>query len=152
MAPPRPAHRAGHFLGAEARPLAEAGWGQFEQPNAYAEAVGWRLGGYPSRHLESKHLEPEQLRPPWSNPGSTPPNHSGLGSEPRVKGECTPDRHWESTDPPESPLPLGRAPEDHGTSLWRSSMHSPLASRRTTRPCLKTSKNKLNPPKPKGCH
>ena len=89
--------------------------------------------------------------PPWSNPGSTLENQSGLGSEPRTKRECKPDRHWESTDPPESPLPLGRAPEDHGTSLWRSSMHSPLASRRTTRPCLKTSKKQIKTPKNRGC-
>ena len=59
MAPPGLPKGRAIFLGAEARPLAEAGWGQFEQPNAYAEAVGWRLGGYQSRHLESKHLEPE---------------------------------------------------------------------------------------------
>ena len=110
------------------------------------------LGGTQVAILRQNTLSQNCYGPPWSNPGSTLENQSGLGSEPRAKGECKPNRHWESTHPPESPLPLGRAPEDHGTSLWRSSMHSPLAPRRTTRPCPKTAKNKLRFSKTQGCY
>ena len=120
---------------------------KFEQEMATPKPLAGKLGGTQVASLETKHLEPELLRTSLVQPWVHPKKNLGLGSEPRAKGECKPERHWGSTDPPESPLPLGRAPEDHGTSLWRSSMHSPLASRRTTRPCLKTSKKQIKTPK-----
>ena len=101
------------------------------------------LGGTQVAILRQNTLSQNCYGPPWSNPGSTLENQSGLGSEPRTKRECKFHRHWESTDLPESPLPLGRAPENHGTSLWRSNVHSTLASWLATRPCPKTAKDKL---------
>ncbi len=91
MAPPGLPKGRAIFLGAEARPLAEARWGQLEQPNAFIRSREPASWGIPNSPALSQNILRQNGYGQYPGPNLGRPLKKALGLDSRA---------WVNEEPP----------------------------------------------------